>query len=118
MNPRKNVTQYFSFASFHFYTFFWNNKREKRRKKLIPVVQILTVKKKVSRDEFEGNKRYFLFVIFFDVSLMNELYWHLGDIGNEYNLFSGLEEQGDFRIVEFYSKFFVFQFLVYHVIRQ
>jgi hypothetical protein len=29
----------------------------------------------------------------FDVSLMNELYWHLGDIGNEYNSFSGVEGQ-------------------------
>jgi hypothetical protein len=83
-----NIFRSLVFISSHFFP---GIKGEGEREKLFPVVQILTVKK-VSGDEFEGNKNFFVCYLF-DVSLMNELYWHLGDIENEYNSFSGVEGQ-------------------------
>lgn len=79
--PSLKITQSFLFASFYFFTFFFLFFL-RGETKLFPVVQTLTVKKKVSMSLRVHNVFFLKFfcLLSFDVSLPSELYWHLGDI--------------------------------------
>lgn len=78
MNSLSNVTQYFSFQFFHIATDSYE-----RGKKLFPVVQIwecVSTSVAFFFSSRRGCMMCFSVCYLSDVSLLNELYWHLGDI--------------------------------------